>query len=75
MRSNIDLVAGALAIVLVTACSNEPPTSTRDEANRHSAADHKSDAAEPVDAAGRTSDNAGKCIAGACADSSPPTSP
>jgi len=75
MRSKIDLVAGVLVIVLVTACSNEPPSSTRGEANRNSAADHRSDSAEPVDAAGRTSDNAGKCIAGACADSSPPTSP
>jgi hypothetical protein len=75
MRSKVILVAGALVLVLAAACSNEPATSSRDEANRNSANDRKSDSAEPVDAAGRTPDNAGKCIAGACADSSPPTSP
>jgi hypothetical protein len=75
MHSKLILVACALVLVLAAACSNEPATSPRDEANRNSASEHKSDSAEPVDAAGRTPDNAGKCIAGACADSSPPTSP
>ncbi len=75
MRATFNLVSGALVLILATACSNEPGTSGRDEANGRSAPDQKSDTAEPVDAAGRTPDKAGKCIAGACADSSPPTMP
>ena len=75
MRSIFNLVSSALVLVLATACSNDPGSANRDEANRNSATDQKSDSAEPVDAAGRTPDKAGKCIAGACADSSPPTTP
>ena len=75
MRFNFILASSALILILATACSNEPGTSGRDEANRNSAADQKSDSAEPVDAAGRTPDKAGKCIAGACADSAPATMP
>jgi hypothetical protein len=75
MRFTDRFICGALVLILAAACSNEPGTSGREGANRNSAADQKSDTGEPVDAAGRTPDKAGKCIAGACADSSPPTMP
>jgi hypothetical protein len=65
----------AAALFLMAACSNNSTSTSRDEADRNSANDRKSDSSAPVDAAARTSENAGKCIAGACADQSPPTSP
>lgn len=75
MRAKSILMISAAVLFLATACSKESASSGRDEADRNAASDRKSDGTEPVDAAGRTSDNAGKCIAGVCADSSPPTSP
>ena len=71
MRAKSILTISAAVLFLATACSKEPASSGRDETDRNSASDRKSDPTEPVDAAGRTPDNAGKCIAGACADSSP----
>jgi hypothetical protein len=75
MRAKSLLMIGAVVLFLATACSHDSASTSRDEADRNAASDHKSDSAEPVDAAGRAPDNAGKCIAGACADQSPPTSP
>jgi hypothetical protein len=66
---------GALAMLFIPACSSDSASGGRDETDRKAASDHNSDSADPLDAAGRTRDNAGKCIAGACADQSPPTSP
>jgi hypothetical protein len=74
MHAKVFLISIAAATFLA-ACSNQSGSSGGDETDRNTASDRKSDAAEPVDAAGRTPDNAGKCIAGACADQSPPTSP
>lgn len=65
----------AAILFLTAACSNTSTSTHRDEVDRNPASDRKSDSAEPVDAAARPSENAGKCIAGACADQSPPTSP
>lgn len=65
----------ALAALFITACSNDSTSGGREETDRKAASDHNTDSTDPVDAAGRTRDNAGKCIAGACADQSPPTSP
>lgn len=75
MRAQSLLMISVAVIFLSTACSNDSASSGRDEADRNASSDRKSDSAGPVDAAGRTSENAGKCIAGACADQSPPTSP
>ena len=75
MRAKSSLMIGAAVLFLATACSQEPASSGRDATDRNGASDRKSDSSEPLDAAGRTPDNAGKCIAGVCADSSPPTSP
>ena len=75
MRAKSILIVGAVALFLATACSKESARSGRDETDRNVASDRKSDSSEPVDAAGRTPDHAGKCIAGACADSSPMVSP
>jgi hypothetical protein len=75
MRAKSILMISAVALFLATACSKEPASSGRDATDRDAASERKSDSAEPVDAAGRTPDNAGKCIAGVCADSSPPIPP
>jgi hypothetical protein len=75
MRAKSILMIAAVVLFLATACSKEPVSSGRDATDRNAASDRKSDSSEPVDAAGRTPDNAGKCIAGVCADSSLPTSP
>jgi hypothetical protein len=75
MSAKSVLAISAAVLFLASACSYEPAPTGRGDSDRNTASDHKSDSAEPVDAAGRIPDNAGKCIAGACADSSPPTSP
>jgi hypothetical protein len=75
MRSTLNLVADVVLLIHVASRSNDWATRSPGEVNRSSATEYKSDGAERVDAAGRTPDNAGKCFAGACADSSPPTSP
>jgi hypothetical protein len=75
MHAKVIFLIGVASALFITACSNDSASIGREANHQNAVSDRKPDSAEPVDAAGRTPDNAGKCIAGACADQSPPTSP